>query len=242
MKIRFKLINISKTYNKNGKKNKILDNLNLNIYDSLVNAIIGNSGEGKSTIAKLIMQIDDFCSGEIFYKSKNIKEYNIKIFRWENQIVFQNPFEAVNPYFKIKKIIEEPMIVRGIEKNKRNERIEELMDLIKLPLATLKRKPHEVSGGQLQRIVLARALSIEPEFLVLDEPFSSLDEITAYELVKEFKRIFNELKIGVFYISHNMERVLFLSDQINILKNKKIIVSEQKENLTKTEILKFINK
>jgi len=241
MKVRFKIKNLSKTYKKKENILSVIENLNLEIYDSTVNAIVGGSGEGKSTLGRILMRIENFDKGEIIYKDINIKEYDIYKFRFENQIVFQNPFEGVNPYFKIKKIIEEPMIVKGFDKTERKERIKELMDLIELPLNILDRKPHEVSGGQLQRIVLARALSIDPEFLILDEPFSSLDKITAEELIIEFKKIFQQLKIGVFYISHNIERVFYLSDYINILKNKKIILSKKTNELTKSQVIEKIN-
>jgi peptide/nickel transport system ATP-binding protein len=128
--------------------------------------------------------------------------------------MFQNPLLSVNPYFNIKKIITEPLLIEKKNKKEIAERVDQLLDILEIPHNLLDRYPKELSAGQLQRVVLVRALILKPEFIVLDEPFSSLDEIMAARLTTHFKNVFNRLNIGVLYISHHLERVEFLADTL----------------------------
>ena len=200
-----------------------LDKVNLEIYDKKINALVGESGCGKSTLSRVIMRLESYDSGEIIYKGKSIESTSKKEFRIKNQIMFQNPLLSVNPYFKVGKILSEPLIINKNNKKQIKEKIHVLLEILELPLSYLGKYPSELSGGELQRIVLARALVLEPEFLILDEPFSALDEIMAARLIRYFRKIFTQLNIGVLYISHHLKRVKFLADYVHTMKKGRVI-------------------
>jgi ABC-type glutathione transport system ATPase component len=222
METRFEFKGVSKFYYKKNRSGKrlpfaALRDVNLEIYEKKINALVGPSGCGKSTLARLLMRLEDCDAGEILYKEKNIALIPKKEFREKNQTMFQNPLLSVNPCFKVYKILAEPMIVYKKKKREIREKIEYLMEVLELPLSYLEKYPSELSGGELQRIVLARTLVLEPEFIILDEPFSALDEMMATRLLRYFKMIFKQMDIGVLYISHHLEQVEFLADYVNYL-------------------------
>jgi len=235
METRFELKNVSKFYTKKIKKGKklrfpALDSINLTIYEKKINAVMGKSGCGKSTLARILLGLESCDTGEIIYKGKNIESISQKEFRRKNQVMFQNPFLSVNPYFKIQKILSEPLIIdKRFNRKKIKEKIGLLLELLEIPGSFLDRYPSELSGGQLQRIVLGRALVLEPEFVILDEPFSSLDEIMAARLIRYFKKIFEQLAIGVLYISHHLKRVHFFADYVALIKKGRVIQHVAKE-------------
>jgi len=228
METRFLLKGVSKFYiqkNREGKPQRFpaLDKVNLEIYDKKINALVGESGCGKSTLSRVLMRLESHDSGEIIYQGKSIESTPIKEFRQKNQIMFQNPLLSVNPRFKVFKILAEPLIINKTGKKEIKERIDHLLEIFALPFSYLKKYPAELSGGELQRIVLARALVLEPEFLILDEPFSALDEIMAARLLRYFKKIFTQLNIGVLYISHHPGQVKFLADYVNTMEKGRVI-------------------
>lgn len=217
---RFVLQKVSKKYSKKNQQGKkvpvrALDNLDLTLYDNTINAIMGPSGCGKSTLARILMGLEKQDSGEIFYKGRPKDTVPIKEFRQQNQMMFQDPLLSVNPAFKIKKIIAEPLRINTTLTGKEIDgKINKYLDMLELPGDILKRYPHELSGGQLQRAVLARALIPEPEFVILDEPFSALDDSTAQRLMVCFHSVFRQLNMGVLLISHHPERVRQMADHI----------------------------
>lgn len=240
MECRFELKDVLKFYIKKiGRREKArffaLNCVNLSVYEKKINAVIGKSGCGKSTLARILIRLEKCDTGKIIYKGKNIESTSKKEFRRKNQIMFQNPFLSVNPYFKIQKILSEPLIIdKRFNKKKNKEIIDHLLEILEIPGSFLNRYPSELSGGQLQRIVLGRALVLEPEFIILDEPFSSLDEIMAARLMRYFKKIFEQLEIGVLYISHHLKRVGFLADYVTLMEKGQVI-----RHLTKEEFKNF---
>lgn len=238
MKARFELKGVSKFYKqkKDGAhtrhtllpRNKaslvpVLQDIHLKIYDKKINALVGKSGCGKSTLARIVMRLEEYDGGEILYKGKNIKTIPGNKFRKDNQMVFQDPLLSVNPCFRIYKILSEPLIICKRDKKEIKEKINHLLDMLNIPRSFLTKYPSELSGGELQRIVLARALVLEPGFIILDEPFSALDEIMAARLLRLFKTIAAQLGVGVLYISHHLRRVEFLADYVNQMENGRII-------------------
>lgn len=200
----------------------VLDGVDMEIHRNRVNGLTGPSGAGKSTLARLLLKLEGWDDGDILLRGRSIREIPNKDYYRHNRIMFQNPYSVVNPRFSVEKIITEPLRITGIDRDAINRRLGELLDLVGLPDSLLERRPHQVSGGQLQRAVLARTLSTEPEFIVLDEPFSSLDEGLARQLARDFKKIFRRLGLTVLLISHHRQRMRAMADSEARLEGGKI--------------------
>ncbi|MCK4761787.1 MAG: ABC transporter ATP-binding protein, partial [Candidatus Aminicenantes bacterium] len=220
MELRFELKAVTKSYN---PRFSALDGINLKIYANKINALTGKSGCGKSTLARVLLRLEGYDSGEIFYKGKRIESIPGREFRKKNQVLFQNPYLSVNPCFRIRKIIAEPLVIEKKDKKEIEKKINFLLEILEIPHSLLHRFPGELSAGQLQRVVFARALVLDPEFIILDEPFSSLDEIMAVRLARHSREIFKRLNVGILFISHHLGRVKFLADHVALMEKGKII-------------------
>jgi ABC-type glutathione transport system ATPase component len=228
MRIRFQLERVSKFYlqkKSSGKTQPVpaLNQVNLNLYDQVINALVGHSGCGKSTLARLLMRLEDFDCGYIGFRGKDIRTIPRKELRKKNQMVFQNPLLSVNPYLKVNKIVAEPLAIIKTPKEQIREKISHCLEILGLSHSCLEKYPAQLSGGELQRVVMARALVLEPEFLILDESFAALDEIMAFRLLRYFKEIFTQLQIGILYISHHWKRVTFMADVISRMDHGRIV-------------------
>ncbi len=226
MDIHFQLHGVRKYYRQpdglfRKKKVPVLDGLELELHHHCINAVVGPSGAGKSTLARILMRLEDWDEGDIFCGGKPIRTLSKKDYWREHRIMFQNPYSAVNPGFDVFNIIGEPLKIAGAGPDAVMRRVEELSHLLGIHESLMRRYPDQVSGGELQRVALARTLSTEPSFVILDEPFSSLDEIMADRLAREFKAIFRQLAIGVLFISHHNRRVRFMADRVTELSRGK---------------------
>ncbi len=238
MEIRFRLNRICKVYPPTGggkgrEPVRALDNLDIKIYDKKINALTGPSGCGKSTLARILMGLENADSGEISYMGQPIhggsglSRKALQDFRKKNQLMFQSPYVSVNPCFTVRQIVEEPLRIRVNRRGPAGAKgghaaVPRLMELLEIPSHFLDRFPSELSGGELQRVVLARTLVLEPEFVILDEPFSALDDITANRLMRQFKHIFQHLGTGVLYISHHAGRVHFMADVLTVMERGRV--------------------
>jgi peptide/nickel transport system ATP-binding protein len=227
MAVRFRLHAVGKTFRNRrlGREAAVpaLAAVDLDIHDGQANALVGRSGAGKSTLARIVMGFEAPDCGEVLYRGRPLSDAPRPDFCRHNQMVFQNPYLAVNPVFSVRQIMAEPLQIAGTGALAAGEKIAEVQDLLELPGAYLQRLPHELSGGELQRVVLARALVLEPEFLVLDEPFSALDDLTAMRILLQFKRIFLRLRLGILFVSHHPRHVLALADRVAVLEKGKIV-------------------
>lgn len=228
MEPRFRLLEVSKTFrNRRPGRTAVvvpaLAGVNLDIGERLVNALVGRSGAGKSTLARVVMGVASPDSGRVLYRGRPLAEEPKKPFRRQNQLVFQNPYLAVNPLFTVRQIISEPLRLGGMAPNSCAGQVDEAMELLELPAAYQERSAHELSGGELQRVAMARALVLKPEFLVLDEPFSALDDLTALRLLLQFKRIFQRLCLGILFITHHPRHIGLLADRVAVLEQGRII-------------------
>ena len=225
MGIRFRLSAVGKTYRhrRNGRWAAIhaLDAVDFSIKEGEVRALMGRSGAGKSTMARIVMGLERPDCGEVIYRDRPLSDEPRPAFCRSNQMVFQNPFLAVNPLFSVRQIISEPLRVAGAAAG--GEKIAKAMEWLELPPRCLPKRPHELSGGELQRVALARALVLEPEFLVLDEPFSALDDLTAMRILKQFRRIFERLGLGILFISHHPRHVGALADRVAVLEKGRLL-------------------
>lgn len=236
--IRFGLRRVAKSYaGRRGERVAALAGVDFDILEGRINALTGHSGAGKSTLARIVMGFAAPDSGEVLYRGRPLPETPQRDFRRCNQMVFQNPLLAVNPLLTVDRIIGEPLRVLkdgpprpdaaagegsagapGIE-----GKVREALEHMELPRACLRRRPNELSGGELQRVVLARALVLKPEFLVLDEPFSALDDLTAMKIVLLLKGVFRRLRLGALFISHHPRHLRELADGVAVLENGRLL-------------------
>lgn len=233
--------NLSKNY---GKK-EILSNINFDLFKNECLGIMGESGSGKSSIAKLLVRLEKFEKGEIKFKNLSYKKLNkndSKIINKKIQLVFQNSLGAVNPKFTVEKILLEPLNVyyKNLSYEDKKQKIIDLLEKVKLSEQYLNFLPNKLSGGQLQRVCIARALIIEPEIIIFDESFSGLDPIIEKEILNLLVELKEKINLTYIFISHNFKCCYFLCDRILIIDEGKVI--ETVENLKNFNIEKFRNK
>jgi len=211
--------------------------VDFDILEGQVNALVGRSGAGKSTLARIVMGFISPDEGDVLYKDRPLAAAPQPAFRRCNQMVFQNPLQAVNPLFTAAWIIGEPLRAQksalprsggfsdegGADPVASEDLIAEVLEHLELPRGCLQRRPCELSGGELQRVVLARALVLKPEFLVLDEPFSALDDLTAMKIVRLLKGVFRRLGLGILFIGHHPRHVRELADRVAVLEKGRLI-------------------
>jgi len=186
--------------------------------------IVGESGSGKTTIALALSQLlsnQAHVSGQIMVNGQDISALSKKAlrnFRSQIQMVFQDPFASINPRMTVMQIVEEGLLVQGVDKDARQQAVMESLATVHLPLAFAQRYPHELSGGQRQRVALARALIMKPSLLILDEPTSALDSTTQVTVVSLLREIQQKLQISYVFISHDLKVVRALCQHIMVLK------------------------
>jgi ABC-type glutathione transport system ATPase component len=201
----------------------IVSNINLVLNMGETVSIVGQSGAGKTTLAKIIARIMEPSSGKIFYRGKNVLNISKQKFQRKVQMIFQDPYSTLNPMMKIKTILKEPLVINSIiGKNELDTKIYDSLSYVGLPISVLDMYPHELSGGQRQRVAIARTLSLEPELLVCDEPLSSIDIENQKQIINVFKKLQSE-NISFLLIAHDLTLVKELSDYIAIMLNGKIV-------------------
>ena len=191
-------------------------------------AIAGQSGSGKSTIAKLILRAIDPDSGKIFYNNEEIRNNSneLKKFRMKCQMVYQDPYDSINPRMTIYDIVNEPLEIHNIgTKEDRRKRVIETLRMVKLePAEEIARKhPHMLSGGQRQRVVIARAIVVKPEIIIADEPVSMLDVSIRAEILELMKEIQKRNEISMIYITHDLATAKHFVDNILILNSGRVM-------------------
>lgn len=201
------------------QKQAILKNISLFVRKGECLGVIGESGSGKSTIAKIIMGIERADCGEIVFKNMVDRDK----FRNKMSIVFQDYTSSVNPRFKIFHIIQEPLMELKLSKKELKTKIITLLEEVGLDESFLYRYPHELSGGQLQRVCIARAISNEPEFLLLDEAVSSLDVSVQVQILELLIKLKQTKKLSYLFITHDLLAVTYICDRVIFFKNGTIV-------------------
>jgi len=206
---------------------KAVDNVNFNVYPGETLGLVGESGCGKTTIGRTIIRLEEPTEGEMIYKGKDIAKMDAKElreFRKEVQIIFQDPYSSLNPRMTIGNAIMEPMQVHGILENdeKRKKRVEDLLARVNLDPSHFYRYPHEFSGGQRQRIGIARALAVNPKFIICDESVSALDVSVQAQVLNLLNELKEEFGLTYIFISHDLSVVKYMSDRMMVMQEGKI--------------------
>lgn len=200
---------------------RAVDKVNLEVHRGRTLGIVGESGSGKSTLGRAIVGIYPHTGGVLRFKGQDVAELSKPGLRQWNkavQMIFQDPFDALNPRMRIGTSIAEPLVAHKVgDAASRRERVLELLDLVGLEADVVDRYPHEFSGGQLQRVVIARAITINPELIVCDEPTSALDVSTQAVIVNLLKRFQAELELTYVFISHDLGVVRQVADEVAVL-------------------------
>jgi oligopeptide transport system ATP-binding protein len=199
---------------------KAVDGMSFSIDHGETMALIGESGSGKSTVAETIIGLQQATDGTILFDGADItdpSEEQLQEMRSRIQMVFQDPTSSLNPRRTIGKSLEVPMKSRGVPKEEREERISELLDLVELNDEYLYKYPHELSGGQKQRINIARAISIEPDLLLLDEPTSALDVSVQAKIIGLLEDLQAELNLTYLFITHDLSLVRNFADETAVM-------------------------
>ena len=206
-----------------GKKGtlKAVDNVSLYIKKGETLGLVGESGCGKTTCGRTILKLYDATSGEVYFDGKDVsklKGSELVEFKKRAQIIFQDPYASLNPRMTVGSIIAEGMEIHNMyDKEKRMQRVYELLETVGLNREHANRFPHEFSGGQRQRIGIARALAVEPEFIVCDEPISALDVSIQSQIINLLKDLQAEHGFTYMFIAHDLNIVKYISDRIAVM-------------------------
>ncbi len=198
-----------------------VDGISFEIRKGETFGLVGESGCGKSTAGRTILQLYRPTSGKVYFNDvdlTSIKGEELRRMRTEMQMIFQDPYASLNPRMTIREIVGEPLIVHEIAKNKTiDEKVDQLLDTVRLNPGFASRYPHEFSGGQRQRIGIARALALEPDFIVCDEPISALDVSIQAQVINLLEDLQAKLGLTYLFIAHDLSMVRHISDRVAVM-------------------------
>ena len=215
---------------------RAVDGVSFTMRQGATVGLVGESGSGKSTTGKAIIRLAPVTGGTILYRDRVISSLSRKAFfplRKSIQMIFQDPFTALNPRMTIAASLSEPLAIHFPERSPREnrERTTELLDKVGLKPEHLNRYPHEFSGGQRQRIGIARALAVEPELLICDEPVSALDVSVQAQIINLLQDLQDELGLTYLFIAHDLAVVEHISDEVLVMTQGRIVEQAQAEEL-----------
>ncbi|MDQ0883557.1 ABC transporter ATP-binding protein [Peribacillus sp. V2I11] len=242
-----KVDSVEKSYKSGGlfsnKRQKILNNISFECGSGECLGIIGESGSGKSTLGRLLIGIEKPDRGTVLFQGENVGDRKVR--SGNISAVFQDYKSSINPFFTVEEAIMEPLKIKSKVKNEIQNRIDNLLNQVGLNPSYRKRYPHELSGGEVQRVCIARAISTEPKCILLDEAISSLDvsvQIQVLELLKELKNLYN---MSYVFITHDIQAAAYICDRVIIFRNgqiEEVIKIEQLKNVQSEYARKLLDK
>jgi peptide/nickel transport system ATP-binding protein len=204
-----------------------MDGVSLTVRRGQTLGIVGESGSGKSTTAKVLVGLEKPTSGEVVIAGETVRGFTAPVRRRLGRIlsvVFQDPATALNARMTVSDALSDPMEVHGIgDAASRRARVRELISLVGLPASTLDALPGQLSGGQRQRVAIARALALDPQVIIADEPTSALDVSVRAQILNLLTDLKNELGLGMVFISHDIQTVRYLSDEIAVMSRGRVV-------------------
>ena len=226
---------MSSTFGKARQVLRAVDGVSFSINEDSVVAIVGESGCGKSTVARLVLRLIAPTSGRVLFKGKEVfslDKKELKAFRKSAQIIFQDPFASLNPRRTVFDTVSEPLVIHKLAlRAEMRDRVAGILNTVGMGSETMNRYPHEFSGGQRQRICIARALAVSPELIIADEPLSALDVSIQAQILNLLHELKRTSKIAFLFISHDLRVVRYFSDAVNVMYLGKIVEHAKTEEL-----------
>lgn len=205
---------------------RVVDDVSFTIGRGETLGLVGESGSGKSTVARILLRLVEPTAGEVRYGGENLltaSASEMRALRRRMQVVFQDPYAALNPRMKVKEILAEPFAIHREQGSGGRNQLEKMLQEVGLDASALERYPHEFSGGQRQRINIARALALRPEFVVLDEPVSALDVSVGAQVVNLLRDLQQKYGLTYLFISHSMPLVRYLCDRVAVMQRGRLV-------------------
>jgi ABC-type glutathione transport system ATPase component len=205
---------------------RVVEDVSFTIRRGETMGLVGESGSGKSTVARMLLRLIEPTAGTIRYDGIELltaSPRDMRRMRRRMQIVFQDPYAALNPRMNVREILAEPFAIHGEQSSATKEHLEGMLREVGLDASSLERYPHEFSGGQRQRINIARALALRPEFLVLDEPVSALDVSVGAQVVNLLRELQRKYSLTYLFISHSMPLVRYLCDSVAVMQRGRLV-------------------
>jgi oligopeptide/dipeptide ABC transporter ATP-binding protein len=219
---------------------KAVDGVSFEIKRGETFGLVGESGCGKSTLGRSITRLYDITSGDIFFEGTNIARFNrrdMKSFYRKMQTIFQDPYSSLNPNMNVKELIDEPLAVHtNLTKEERDNKIQELLEMGGLKKSDMEKFPYEFSGGQCQRIGIARAISTEPDFILCDEPISALDVSIQAQVINMLEDLQEKMGLTYLFVAHDLSMVRHISDRIGVMYLGKIVEISESNDLYKNPL------
>lgn len=229
MKKILEIKNVSKNYN----KKTALSDVSIDVLEGTTLCIVGESGSGKSTLLRCINGLHSF-DGSIKFLGKEIKGMSKKDLlhlRGDISLIFQNPKSAINPYKKVMWTLEEGLKIRGVKKEVRLQKINELTDILSFDKHLLNCYPSSLSGGEAQRVMIMATLLLQPKLLLLDEPVSALDQMLASSTLNFLKEIQEKFNLTMIFVTHDLKVCKYISDYTVVFKDGKIVESNDTSSI-----------
>lgn len=213
---------------------KAVDHVSFDIYKGETVGLVGESGCGKSTMGRCMIRLYEPTSGEVLYEGKDITKLSKaeqKEFCGKVQMIFQNPYASLNSRMTVKEIVGEGLIQQGMSKKDADAKVEQLLKTVGLNKDHMSRFPHEFSGGQRQRIGIARALSVDPDFIICDEPISALDVSVQAQVINMLKDLQEERGLTYLFVAHDLSVVKYISDRVIVMYLGTVVETAETEEL-----------